>query len=83
MKKPNASAQLQAEAPADGDQGHFLVKAQVAKRIQKTTRTVELWTKRGILPCLKIGRSVLYYWPVVENQLRDKFTLNRTSSDAP
>ena len=64
------------------DQSQFLVKWQVAQRLQKTTRTVELWTRRGILPCLKIGRSVLYFWPDVEKQLRDNFTLNRPSSYA-
>lgn len=62
------------------DPGHFLVKGQVAERIQKTTRTVELWTKKGILPALKIGRSVLYSWPDVEAQLRERFTVNRLST---
>jgi hypothetical protein len=62
------------------DPGHFLVKGQVAERLQKTTRTIELWTRRGILPCMKIGRSVLYSWPDVETQLRERFTINRPAS---
>jgi hypothetical protein len=62
------------------DPGHFLVKGQLAERLQKTTRTVELWTKKGILPCLKIGRSVLYCWADVEAQLRERFTINRPAS---
>lgn len=80
IKKLNANPNVQAETPSAGDQCQFLVKRQVAQRIQKSERTVELWTRRGILPCLKIGRSVLYCWEDVELQLREKFTVNRLSS---
>jgi len=83
MKNLNASPRVQAETPLAGYQEHFIVKGQVAERIHKTTRTVELWTRKGILPCMKIGRSVLYFWPDVEAQLRERFTLNRPSSDTP
>ncbi|MGA3182677.1 MAG: hypothetical protein ABSF38_20320 [Verrucomicrobiota bacterium] len=80
VTKLNARTNVQAEAPSTGDQCQFLVKGQVAQRLQKTPRTIEIWSRRGILPSIKIGRSVLFFWPDVESALREKFTINRLSS---
>ena len=58
---------------------NFLTKQELAPRLRKTPRTIEQWTKRGILPAMKIGRSVLYSWPDVQAALK-KFTVNAGSA---
>ena len=62
-------------APAE----HFLTKQELAPLLRKTPRTIEQWTRRGILPAMKIGRSVLYSWPDVQAALK-KFTVNANAS---
>ena len=98
MTKIHANRNVQAETPSAEAylashgyelsshvqaENRFLVKTEIAERLRKTPRTIETWTRKGILPCLRIGRSVLYSWGDVEAQLRQKFTLNRPSSDTP
>jgi hypothetical protein len=48
----------QALATPDG----FIGKSEVARRINKTVRTVENWMEDGILPYYKIRRSVVFKW---------------------
>jgi excisionase family DNA binding protein len=40
--------------------GRILTKKQAAELLHITTRTVEDWMKRGLLPYLKIGRTVRF-----------------------
>ena len=47
----------------------FITKVEVAKRLNKTLRTVDNWMKRGLLPYFKIGRSVSFRWSDVEAHL--------------
>ena len=47
----------------------FIKKPEVAKRLNKTLRTVTNWMHRGILPYYKIGRSVVFKWSDVESHL--------------
>jgi excisionase family DNA binding protein len=47
----------------------FITKVEVAKRLNKTLRTVDNWMKRGLLPYFKIGRSVAFKWSDVETHL--------------
>jgi excisionase family DNA binding protein len=58
---------------ADG----FISKAEVAKRLGKTARTVEQWMRRGIIPYLKIGKgrraTVLFKWTDIETHLKANF----------
>ncbi len=54
---------------------NFLTKQEVAARLRKTPRTIEQWTKRGIIPVIKISRSCIYAWPDVQAALK-KFTVN-------
>src|ERR1022692_1631850 len=47
----------------DGDPfstGRILTKNQAAELLNITTRTVDEWMKRGLLPYLKIGRTVRF-----------------------
>ena len=54
----------------------FIDKIEVARRLKKTPRTIELWTRCGIIPAIKIRRSVLYLWSDVKSALRKNFSLN-------
>ena len=55
----------------------YITKEEVARRIKKTVRTVEHWQRRGILPYVKVGQSVLFKWPVVEAHLDRHFGVCR------
>ena len=55
----------------------YITKAEVAKRLQKTIRTIENWQRDGILPYLKLGRSVLFRWSDVEAHLEAHFRVCR------
>jgi excisionase family DNA binding protein len=52
----------------------FISKAEVARRLGKTARTVEQWMQRGIIPYLKIGKgrraTVLFKWTDIEAHLK-------------
>lgn len=54
----------------------FIDKAEVARRLGKTTRTVEVWSKKGYLPFVKVGRSCLYRWPDIETRLLENHGIN-------
>ena len=47
----------------------FIGKPEIARRLNKTIRTVDNWMSRGILPYYKIGRSVEFKWSDVESHL--------------
>jgi excisionase family DNA binding protein len=47
----------------------FIDKAEVAKRLGKKPRTVDIWMKRGLLPFYKIGHSVMFRWSEVQDHL--------------
>jgi hypothetical protein len=59
----------------------FIDKIEVARRLKKTPRTIEVWAKRGIIPHLKIGRSVLYNWPDVLVHLNANFTIRASRTE--
>jgi excisionase family DNA binding protein len=61
--------------------GHsLLTKSEIANRLRKTTRTVDTWMAAGILPHLKIGRSVLFDWDDVQHHLNEYFRVSRFNS---
>ena len=43
----------------------MLTKAELADRLHKSVRCIELWMRRRYLPYFKVGRSVLFRWPDV------------------
>ncbi len=51
----------------------YITKQEVARRLKKTVRTVENWQRRGYIPFIKAGRSVLFDWPDVEAHLQKNF----------
>jgi predicted DNA-binding transcriptional regulator AlpA len=47
----------------------FIGKKVVAKRLNKTVRTVDNWMAQGLLPYYKIGHSVSFKWSEIETAL--------------
>jgi hypothetical protein len=68
--------------PAD----YFISKADVAARLGKTARTVELWMQRGIIPYIKIGRgrraTVLFKWVDIEAHLKINYGVGCNSEQS-
>jgi excisionase family DNA binding protein len=57
------------EQDADRATGGLLTKPEVAIKLRRSRRTVDLWMRQGKLPYLKIGKSVLFRWPDVLEKL--------------
>ena len=61
----------------------YQTKAQVAKLLQKTERTVEVWMKAGIIPHIKLGRgkraTVLFRWPDIQAHFAARFGAGGTN----
>ena len=53
----------------------LLDKPGIARRLNKSVRTVDTWMKRGRLPYIKVGRSVLFRWGAVIEKL-ESFRVN-------
>jgi hypothetical protein len=49
----------------------YLQKDEVAKRLNKSTRWVEMQCKAGVIPYIKIKRSVLFDWDAVVSSLNN------------
>jgi len=47
----------------------LLLKPELAVRLRRSPRTVDLWMRQGKLPYLKIGKSVLFRWSDVLEKL--------------
>jgi hypothetical protein len=47
----------------------ILDKPKLAGRLDKSVRTIDAWMKRGKLPYIKVGRSVLFRWGAVLEKL--------------
>jgi hypothetical protein len=57
-------------ATAEGASGGLLTKSEIAKRLRRSPRTVDVWMKQSKLPYIKINKSVLFSWPDVLEKLR-------------
>jgi excisionase family DNA binding protein len=53
----------------------ILDKRGIARRLNKSVRTIDVWMKRGRLPYIKVGRSVLFRWSAVLEKL-ESFRVN-------
>ena len=53
----------------------LLDKPGLGRRLNKSVRTVDAWMKRGKLPYIKVGRSVLFRWGAVLEKL-EAFRVN-------
>jgi hypothetical protein len=50
------------EAESLREEERLLTKRELAARLRKTPRCIEMWAKRRYLPYIKIGHSVLFRW---------------------
>jgi excisionase family DNA binding protein len=73
VKIPTSSAQGQPSSQSADE--ILLDKPGLARRLNKSVRTVDAWMKRGRLPYIKVGRSVLFRWCTVLEKL-DTFRVN-------
>lgn len=55
----------------------YISKAEVAKRVGKTLRTVDVWMRRGVIPYFKIRHSVLFKWSDVEAHLAANYRVSK------
>jgi excisionase family DNA binding protein len=53
----------------------LLDKPGLARRLNKSVRTIDAWMKAGRLPYIKVGRSVLFRWGAVLEKL-EAFRVN-------
>jgi excisionase family DNA binding protein len=58
----------------------FLTKKELALRLKITTRTIENWQRRGVLPFVKVGKIVLFHWPDVLEHLKANFRVCRRTA---
>ena len=53
----------------------LLTKRELAARLRRSTRTTDDWMRKGKLPYLKIGKTVLFRWQDVLEKL-NSFRVN-------
>lgn len=54
---------------ASPDPSDLLTKREVAARLRRTPRCIELWMRKRYLPYIKIGRSVYFRWADISTAL--------------
>lgn len=54
---------------------NLLTKRELAARLRRSTRTTDDWMRKGKLPYLKIGKTVLFRWGDVLEKL-NSFRVN-------
>jgi hypothetical protein len=55
--------------PINVGESKLIQKDEVAKRLKKSTKWVENYCKSGVIPFIKIGRSVFFNWDEVVESL--------------
>jgi excisionase family DNA binding protein len=66
----------EAAPAANGPEG-YITKKELALRLKKSERTIELWQRKGIIPYIKARQSVLFKWADVEQHLQAHFRICR------
>jgi excisionase family DNA binding protein len=69
------TSDTQGQLPAQSADEILLDKPGIARRLNKSVRTVDDWMKRGRFPYIKVGRSVLFRWGTVLEKL-EAFRVN-------
>jgi excisionase family DNA binding protein len=64
------------EQTLDGASERLLKKAELAKRLGVSTRTIDDWQRRGRIAYFKIGRSARYRWGDVIAKLSELCRVN-------
>jgi excisionase family DNA binding protein len=58
-------------------EGELLTQEEFAAQIKVKLRTVERWQDEGVVPYLRMGKCVRFYWPAVLSHLIENFTVLR------
>ncbi len=61
MKLP-ARQSTPARAVGAPESTGMLTRQDLAKQLRISTRTVDEWRKDQVIPCIKVGKVVLFYW---------------------
>ena len=61
--------------------GEWLTRREIAARLKKTPRTIDSYVRKGFLPHIKVGRTVMFRWPDVEKHLIEHFGVLRTTEN--
>src|SRR5688572_17066048 len=51
----------------------FISQREVARRLNKSIRTILNWRRTGIIPYIKCGRSALFKWTDIQKHLETNF----------
>jgi excisionase family DNA binding protein len=57
----------------------YLTKLQVAQMFQVTVRTLDDWMKRGLIPFIKVGRTVRFRADLIDSCVRANLLVSRRS----
>lgn len=68
---------------ASGPREELLTTEEVAALLKVTVRTVERWQQDGVLPYLRMGHAIRFYWPAVLDHLIANFTVCRLGKATP
>jgi predicted DNA-binding transcriptional regulator AlpA len=60
---------INAEQADDRATDNLLVKREVAAKLKRSVRTIDVWMRQEKLPYIKLGRTVLFRWPDVLEKL--------------
>ena len=80
--KPNAVREVLRgngiSVPPDGGPARpvcdeMLTATELAARLKTTTRTIDFWRTRGVLPVIRVGKALLFHWPTVVAHLLEKY----------
>jgi excisionase family DNA binding protein len=71
----NVAATTAQGQPSSQSADEILDKPGIARRLNKSVRTVDAWMKAGRLPYIKLGRSVMFRWGAVLEKL-EAFRVN-------
>lgn len=69
------TSDTQSQPPTLSADEILLDKPGIARRLNKSVRTVDSWMKAGRLPYIKLGRSVMFRWGAVLEKL-ESFRVN-------
>lgn len=74
MKLP-ARQSSPSRAAAPQESLGMLTRQELARQLRISTRTVDEWRQDKVIPCIKVGKIVLFYWPDVVSALREKYSV--------
>ena len=81
MKLPSRQSTPTRAAAAQESLG-MLTRHELAKQLRISTRTVDEWRQDKVIPCIKVGKIVLFYWPDVVSALREKYSVASAKAES-